>query len=445
MAGSTGSSISSELPPAREGELQAHLTEEETYSIRFINHPPEPLQIPSFIENGRTESSIQSSSGFALKKASRKRVVFSLEQKEIMISFYNRQASTGIRAEPKEVIVCMQAKGVEALKETQIISWWSAYHQKRKRLLTAEADYLRGLHPSACISASTVPVQPTPAQAPGSTVPVQQSTPAQAPGNTVPVQGTNPAQAPSATVPVQRFIPAQTPGATVPGQQSTPAQAPGPTVPVTQTPGSTVPVQPSATLTGYGVSGLADILQWTFPASFCQSTLGGRSGSNACTFIALYFGHLYLRNNLPPPVHSSLSMEWKCALYKAIKKGNEIHDELFEGEGVDVSVEDAVDMAGTECFVQSIGQSFDVFGVDCVDQLAELFQALSTSSTLQSSCSVVVTTGRSFMFIVNQDGSCMVVDSHRHGNMGAIISYCSPNYAKILAKWLEVVMQGTSP
>lgn len=47
------------------------------------------------------------------------------------------------------------------------------------------------------------------------------------------------------------------------------------------------------------------------------------------------------------------------------------------------------------------------------------------------------------MFIVNQDGSCMVVDSHRHGNMGAIISYCPPNYAKKLAKWLEAMMQGT--
>ena len=72
---------------------------------------------------------------------------------------------------------------------------------------------------------------------------------------------------------------------------------------------------------------------------------------------------------------------------------------------------------GQNSFVQSIGQSFDVFEVDCVDQLAEVFQALSTSSTLQSSCSVVVTTGRSFLFVVNQDGSCMVADSHRHGNM----------------------------
>ncbi|KAL9977868.1 hypothetical protein ACROYT_G015322 [Oculina patagonica] len=60
-----------------------------------------------------------------------------------MISFYNRQATTGIRAEPKDVIACMQAQGVEVLKESQITNWWSSYHQKKKRLLTAEADHLR--------------------------------------------------------------------------------------------------------------------------------------------------------------------------------------------------------------------------------------------------------------------------------------------------------------
>ena len=554
MAGSTGSSISSELPPAREGESRIHQTQDETYSIRFINHTPEPLQTPSFIERGRTVPSLQPSNGYAVKKASRKRVVFSLEQKEIMISFYNRQAASGIRAEPKDVITCMQAQGVEVLKESQIISWWSTYHQKRKRLLTAEAEYLRGLHPSACNSGSTVPVQqptpvcapgpsmpvqqptpvhipgssvpvqqptpvhipgssvpvqqparvcapgpsmplqqptpvhipglsvpvqrptpvrapgssvpvqqptlvhipgssmpvqqPTPVRVPGPSVPVQQPTPVHIPGSSVPVQQPTPVHAPGSSVPVQQPTPVHAPGSSVPVQQPTPVHAPGSSVPVQQptpvrAPGYSVPVQPSSCLMGYGVPGLSDILQWTFPANFCQSTLGGRSGSNACTFIALYFGHLYLHNNLPLPVNSTLSMEWKCALYKAMKKGNEIHDELFEGEGVDVSVEDAVDMAGTECFVQSIGQSFDVFGMDCEDQLAEVFEALSASSTLQSSCNVVVTTGRSVLFIANQDGSCMVVDSHKHGNMGAMISYCPPNCPKMLAKWLGAVIQGT--
>ena len=67
MAGSTGSSISSELPPAREGELQGHPDQSETYSIRFINHAPEPLQTPSFIENGESDSRMHPSSAFLFR------------------------------------------------------------------------------------------------------------------------------------------------------------------------------------------------------------------------------------------------------------------------------------------------------------------------------------------------------------------------------------------
>lgn len=48
-------------------------------------------------------------------------------------------------------------------------------------------------------------------------------------------------------------------------------------------------------------------------------------------------------------------MEWKCVLYIVMIKGNEIYDELFEGEGVDVVVVDVVDMVGIECFVELIG------------------------------------------------------------------------------------------
>ena len=121
-------------------------------------------------------------------------------------------------------------------------------------------------------------------------------------------------------------------------------------------------------IVGESVTGLTNVLQWSFPSDFCQSSIAGRCGSNACTFIALYFGYLYLQENLPPPHGSVLSMEWKDALYKAMKRGNEIHDELFEGEGVDVSVEDAVSMAGMECFVSSIDQSIDGFGQECEDK-----------------------------------------------------------------------------
>ena len=125
-----------------------------------------------------------------------------------------------------------------------------------------------------------------------------------------------------------------------------------------------------------------------------------------------------------------------------MKKGNEIHDELFEGEGVDVAVEDAVEMAGTECFVQYIGQGLDLIGSDCEDQLAEVMEMLSTS-TPPSSCNVVVTRGRSFLFIVNKDRSCMIVDSHRHVNVGAMIAYCPSKCTRMLAKWVRTIFRET--
>ena len=505
MAGSTGSSISLQLPvpQTREQGLQS-LSSQDVYSVRFINHAPEPLQSPSYFQSGRIATNLQPSNGYALKKSSGKRVIFSLAQKEIMISFYNRQASSGVRADPKDVIACMRDRGVEVLKETQIRSWWSTYHQKRKQTLNVlqeEACHLQRSNPSPSIPGSTTPVsgpgltvpvqQPTPVSVPGSTVPVQELTPVSVPGSTVPVQQPTPVSVPGLTVPVQQPTPISVPGSTVPVQHPTPVSVPGSTVPVQQpapvsVPGSTTSVQqptpvprrqpnpvcahtstvpttvsqstiqptlvlnntsrsataPFGVITGYTVPGLTDILQWTFPADFCQSTLGGRSGSNACTFIALYFGHLYLHWKLPPPLHSVLSMEWKSALYKAMKKGNEIHDELFEGEGVDVAVEDAVEMAGTECFVQYIGQGLDLIGSDCEDQLAEVMEMLSTS-TPPSSCNVVVTRGRSFLFIVNKDRSCMIVDSHRHVNVGAMIAYCPSKCTRMLAKWVRTIFRET--
>ena len=77
--------------------------------------------------------------GFALKIGGAKRTVFSLQQKEVMIEFYNRQANYGIRADPLACISAMRERGLEPLKESQIKSWWSTYHQKRKREMESMA------------------------------------------------------------------------------------------------------------------------------------------------------------------------------------------------------------------------------------------------------------------------------------------------------------------
>ena len=109
---------------------------------------------------------------------------------------------------------------------------------------------------------------------------------------------------------------------------------------------------------------------------------------------------------------------------EAIIKDNDIHDELFEGDGSDVSVQDAVDMAGTGCRVQSIGQNFDLIGFDCQNQLQDVFESLSAPRLSHPKFKAVVTIGRTMLFIVNAHGYTMIVDSHRHGSSSIRSCYC---------------------
>lgn len=319
---------------------------------------------------------------------------------------------------------------MDPLKEAQIHSWWSTYHQKRKRSISV--------------------LQEEAANSPGHVMSSQQSTsatsvPSQQPVQSAPViaQPQQPLQSITVTASITAASSQQCIEiAPVPPQvTSVPPQQP-----VTSATVSTQVISPppqqglstaaSTCLIGHTIPAIPGIVQWSFTADFSQSTLGGRCSSNACTFIAFYFGYLYLIDNLPPPLGDALSVEWKCALYKAMKKGNEIHDELFEGEAVD-----AVSMAGTECFVDSIGESLDAFGQDCRDQLAAVFEMLC--STQLSRCSAFVSMRRTMLFVVNQDSSCMIIDSHKHGNNGALIAFCPPKSSKMLVEWLQGMFQET--
>ena len=55
-----------------------------------------------------------------------------LQQKEWMIEFYNRQANEGIHADPVDGTRAMREKRLDLLKESQIRSWLSSYQQKQK-------------------------------------------------------------------------------------------------------------------------------------------------------------------------------------------------------------------------------------------------------------------------------------------------------------------------
>ena len=102
------------------------------HSIRFILHVTEPV-IPVNMVTVEGLTAHIAGSGYALKTGGAKRVTFTLQQKEVTIEFYKRQASEGICADPANCILAMRERGLAVLKENQIRSCWSSYHQKRRR------------------------------------------------------------------------------------------------------------------------------------------------------------------------------------------------------------------------------------------------------------------------------------------------------------------------
>ena len=139
------------------------------------------------------------------------------------------------------------------------------------------------------------------------------------------------------------------------------------------------------------------ITEWSFVEY--QSNIQGRTGSNACVFIAIHvhMGKLCYARNLTWPSGDLLSESWKRALQEAMIKGKQIHDDLFDHHATNVTVEDAESMAGEECGVQTLGQQIDIFGINPVNQLSNWL--LQKIQDLSRSFSVIVADDRAFLIV----------------------------------------------
>lgn len=196
-------------------------------------------------------------------------------------------------------------------------------------------------------------------------------------------------------------------------------------------------IPPAGVIKGRPSSYVAGVLEWTFTES--QSNIQGRTGSNACAFIALIMGKIWIRGSLLWPRGDCLPESWRKSLVEAMIKGNKIHDDLFDHQAVDLEVEDAVSLADNECGVQRVGQQIDIYGINPVNQLANVLIQEAQNNTSKS-CYVIMTEHRAMLLAVNPDSSAMIIDSHSHGTDGAIIACSQPGCIHLLAQWLDAMM-----
>ena len=496
IAGATGATVADDHPaPEPNCPSRFSGSSQETYAVRFIQHATEPPATATLIPLEVDQySSQRPEMGYALKHGTGKRTTFSQAQKDIMIEFYNRQAVNCIRAEPKDVIKAMEEAGLEVLSATQIKSWWSSYHRKNKQT-TAQA----GLLSSAATPSVPTVAQPsmasvrTPARGSRVTVTVPTASPniqlvtpsasvAHAtPSASVPStmqsasvssaaqsvsvssatqsasvsSATQSTSVPSATQSASvssatqsSSVPCATQSDGVPSAMqsaSVPSATQSASVPnatqlasvLPSTSQASVPptIQP-ASICGHPSEFNKMVTEWSFPEDFSQSTIGGRNGSNACAFICLYFGQVASKGLLVPKQGLTLSSVWREVFEWAITSGNELHDELFDHEGINVNVDEAVEIAGEECGVACLGQQKDFFGSP-KELLAEYLNLLALGA--QRSCHLFFSSERT-MFLMCDRGNLYFVDSHSHKDSGALIASVPPGNGEALAEWIDKMM-----
>ena len=186
------------------------------------------------------------------------------------------------------------------------------------------------------------------------------------------------------------------------------------------------------------------ITEWLFPNNVSQSTIDGRTSSNACTFIALCFGSNYHQSSLPTPtVGQPLSFLWQEAVIEAIRTGNQMYDESndHEDNGINVPVDAAVNIAcGNHDHVIEILREYIVFGEESVSQFAEVINSILQQ---KGSFHVLRAYGKAMMIIVDDNGTLIFIDSHMHGDSGALVARSDPyqgQQAQSFSTWVNQML-----
>ena len=174
----------------------------------------------------------------------------------------------------------------------------------------------------------------------------------------------------------------------------------------------------------YDPFGLSGIKQFCFSANLSQSSICGRQGSNACTIIASLVGYHFIKRSLPELTLSTLPSQWFEVVVDTMVEGNALHDILFDGEARNLDIEDAVESCGNDLHISRYDQpiGFDLRSGD-FSPLANTLQ--TRASRLQNQVAVFITGFRSVALLFWQTRAFAIVDSHSHGQYGAIIAYAS--------------------
>ena len=164
-----------------------------------------------------------------------------------------------------------------------------------------------------------------------------------------------------------------------------------------------------------------DVTSWMFPAEFCQSSIDGRNGSNACSVICLAVAHTFLTVDMPLPFGNHLPLHWTKLLYLCMRLGNALCDNARQS--LPHRYLNAAEGAQLFCSYApvKVGQPYPV-RVQDQHPLSTIEEQLRVLVGQKQRCAALfIYDDKTVAFLVGQHGTILAIDSHSHPPYGAAI------------------------
>ena len=186
-----------------------------------------------------------------------------------------------------------------------------------------------------------------------------------------------------------------------------------------------------------------NVTYWSFPYCISQSTILGRTGSNACTFIALLFSKMFFSPSVDIPVtESPLSQTWVYQIVvQGILAGNSMYDSVTNNMPQTFGVLEALRASpalNNAIGHTTVGPELPVTIVPEANPTASLpfywRQVLAQGNTT----SVFILRSNTVVFIPTTQG-IFLLDSHLHGNSGAHVAFAEWQHSFELLSWFKKI------
>ena len=152
------------------------------------------------------------------------------------------------------------------------------------------------------------------------------------------------------------------------------------------------------------------VTSWHFPLAYSQSTINGRTGSNACTSIALVLSKLHFAAPELPRPHHPLSLTW---VFRMVQ-GMEIGDPVMFG------VREAVQKVQASVGITSVRSELPADITRQPVATANLPHHIQLASLVNQTTSVFIIDQKTVAFIL-MGQHVLLLDSHCHAQSGAYV------------------------